>query len=251
VKATARQGARRDRLASSAPLTHEQEKLVMKQVRIIGLMLLSLLALGAFAASTALAEEGVLPPETFSGEGGAGKLQTLNNEFIECKKVSILEGKFLTEKEKDQHGLADLHFSGCTATIFKIPVNTLGDESGIILAKVLFLICLVEPVKLVFGILILPEETVHIEVPAAGELLLVKGAVIAELEGAGLKGKEFKYKLVGKEGHQTTALKCTINGKEFKHSYESANDKEAKDEHASQEGKFTIKFTKEVTLEDA
>jgi hypothetical protein len=225
----------------------------MKQVRIIGLMLLSLLALGAFAASAALAEEGVLPqPATFTGEGGVAKLETLSKTKIECKKVDILEGKFLVapEPNPDQHGLAVLHFSGCKAEGF-FPANTLGDGPEIILVPILFLICLVEPVKLVFGILILPEETVHIEVPSLGQLVLVKGAVIAELEGAGLKGKEFKYKLSGKEGHQEAALKCTINGKEFKHTYESANDKEAKDEHTSQEAKFTINFAKEVTLEDS
>jgi hypothetical protein len=221
----------------------------MKRFRIIGLMLLSLLALGAFAASTASAEEGVLPPETFTGTGGAGELATLGGSNIKCTKVDILEGKFL--EKSDEHGLAILHFSECKAETF-FPARTLGDESGIILVPILFLICLVEPVKLVFGILILPEETtVHVEVPSLGQLVLVKGAVIAELEGAGLKGKEFKYKLAGTKGDQTTALKCTILGKEFKHTYEAANDKEAKDEHASQEAKFTIKFTKEVELMDA
>jgi hypothetical protein len=222
----------------------------MRRLRIMGIALLALFALGAFAALAASAEEGVLPPETFTGEGGAVTFETLTKEATSCTKVSVLEGKFLTEKEKDQHGLANLHFSGCNEEGF-FPFNTLGDESGVVLFKVLFLICLVEPVKLVFGILILPEETVHIEVPSLGQLLLVKGAVIAELEGAGLKGKEFKYKLSGKEGHQIVALKCTINGKEFKHTLELANDKEAKDVHTSEEAKFTIKFAKEVTLEDA
>jgi hypothetical protein len=225
----------------------------MKQVRIIGLMLLALLALGSFAASAASAEEGVLPPSNFTGESKeTSTLETLNKEKISCTALSILEGKFLVapEPNPDQHGLANLHFSGCKAEGL-LSANTLGDEPGIILVKVLFLICLVEPVKLVFGVLILPEETVHIEVPFKSELVLVKGAVIAELEGLGLKGKDFKFRLVGKEGDQTVALKCEINGKKFEHTLVGANDSEKKvDVMASENAKFLILFEKEVELMD-
>jgi hypothetical protein len=225
---------------------HEQEKLLMKHVRIIGLMLLALFSLGAFAASAASAEEGVLPASTFTGTGGAGQLETLNKQKIECKEVSVLEGKFVAN---DKEGTANLHFTKCKAEGF-LPVNSLGDASEVILAKVKFTVCLVNSATLTFGMAITPSETVHIEVPSLAQLLLVKGTVIAELEGAGLKGKEFKFKLAGKEGDQTAALKCEVEGKKFAHTYESANDKEAKDEHASENAKFTIKFTEEVQLED-
>lgn len=219
----------------------------MKRLRIIGTALLALFALGAFAASMASAEEGLLPNATSSGEGGAGTLETTNKEKISCTKVSILEAKFL--EKSDQHGTANLHFTGCKAENI-VAANSLGDASEVILSKVLFLVCLVEPVKLVFGLLIQPLETEHIEIPFTKELALVKGAVIAELEGAGLAGKEFKYKLEGKEGKQTAALKCEINGKEFKHSFESVNDKKTPDFAASEKAKFTLKFTQEVELMD-
>jgi hypothetical protein len=50
----------------------------MKRLRTIGLMMFALLALGAFAASTASAEEGLLPTQEAkeaSGKGGAGRSQ--------------------------------------------------------------------------------------------------------------------------------------------------------------------------------
>ena len=221
----------------------------MRRLKITGLALLALFALGALAASMASGEEGVLPNANSTGEGGAATLETTNNESIKCTKVAILEGKFLTEKEKDQHGTANLHFTGCKAEGI-VPFNTLGDEKEVLLSKVLFLVCLVEPAKLVFGILIRSLETEHIEVPATKELILIKGAVIAELEGAGLKGKDFNYKLEGKAGVQKVATKCVINGKEFKHSLESANDKKATDLAVSETAKFLLLFEKEVEFMD-
>jgi hypothetical protein len=235
-----------------APQTHRQEKLPMKRLRIIGLMLLALLSLGAFAASMASAEEGVLPTEGFTGKGTAQTLETLSvegkeSEKIACTAVSILEGVFTNDKE----GTANLHFTGCTATALKVAVNSLGDEPKVILEKVNFTICLVEPKTLVFGIAITgAKDPVHIEVPAVKSLILVKGTVIAELEGAGLKGKAFKYKLSGEKGDQKFALKCEIEGKKFEHTYAAAKDSEAKDEHASQNGLFTLEFKNEVALMD-
>jgi hypothetical protein len=218
----------------------------MKRLRIIGLALLALLALGAFAASMASAIEGILPiTATGSGEGGEAKLETTAKESIVCKKVTILEIKFTT----DEKGTANLHFSNCLA-FGTLPVSSLGDESGIILSKVNVLVCLVEPKTLVFGLLIaaitLPE---HLEVPSVGQLLLVKGAVIARLEN-GNKGKEFLFLLKGKEGKQTEATECEILGSKFKHSFESANDKESKDLPASEEAHFTIKLNEAVEFMD-
>lgn len=222
----------------------------MKRLRIVGLLLLALFALGAFAASMASAEEGVLPAETSTGEGGKGALETLSGESIKCTKVSIKEAKFL--EKSDQHGTAKLEFSGCKAfALFtEVPANSLGDASEVILSNILYLICLVEPKTLVFGILIQPTATEHIEIPSLKALALVKGAVIAKKEGAELAGKEFKFSLKGKGGDQTEALSCEINGKKFSHSFESGLDS-GSDEHASEEAKFTLKFPKEVKLEDS
>jgi hypothetical protein len=224
----------------------------MRHLKIVGAALLALFALGAFAASMASAatEEGLLPNATSTGSGATTTLETLAKEKISCGTVSIKEAKFLTEKEKDQHGTAKLEFTKCLAEGLA-PANTLGDASGVILSNVLFLVCLVKSATLVFGLLIQPTATEHIEVPAVKELVLVKGAVIAELESTGLTGKEFSYNLEGKAGDQTKALECEINGIKFKHTFESANDKKTADEHASENGLFTLKFPETVSLEDS
>jgi hypothetical protein len=220
----------------------------MRRLRIIGLALLALFALGAFAASVASAEEGVLPEAiaiTGSGEGGTATLATTNKETVSCTKVAILEIKFTT----DQKGTATLHSTGCLAE-GALPFNSLGDASGVLLSKVSLLVCLVEPKTLVFGLLIaaitLPE---HIEVPSVGQLILIKGAVIAKSDSAN-SGKEFLYLLKGKEGKQTEATECSITGTTFKHSLESVNDKATKDLAASEEAHFTIKLNKEVEFMD-
>jgi hypothetical protein len=224
----------------------------MSRLRTIGLMMLALVALGAFTVSAASAVEGVSPPTNFSGTGGAAELATLGNEKITCTALKLLEGKFLTEKEQTQHGTANLHLSGCKVNEI-LPANTLGDEKEVILIKVLFLICLVISATLTFGILILPQEAAHIEVPSISALLLVKGSAIAQLEGAGLKGKVFQFVLKKKKempGDQETALECNINGKTFKHSLEAAKDSST-DEMTSLEVLFTITFDADVNFVDS
>jgi hypothetical protein len=213
----------------------------MKHLRIIGL---AVLVFGALAASTARAEEGIfIPPNTVtgSGEGGTATLETPNKEQVSCTKVAILELIFTTA----QKATANLHFEKCLAE-GALPANSLGDASGIILSKVNVLVCLVEPNALVFGLLIAaitsPE---HIEVPAVGQLVLVKGAVIAKSASAN-EGKEFKYSLKDKGGEQTEAMECEINKATFKHSLESINDGHSPDLKASEEAKFTVTLTKAV-----
>lgn len=221
----------------------------MKQLKMVGLMLLAVFALGAFAASTASAEEGLLPTQEAkeaSGEGGGGTLKTLGGEEIKCEKVSILNVLFLPKS--DIHGTADLHFKGCTA-LGLFEARTLLDEPGVILAKVLFLICLINSAALVFGILIEPTETVHIEVKALGTLVLVKGAVIAENLSTN-EGKEFKASLKGTNGDQEQAVSCEIAGKKLSHTLEAARDSATKDEMASETTSFTLKFGEVVKLMD-
>lgn len=225
----------------------------MKQLRMIGLMLLAVFALGAFAASTAFAEEGLLPQQkekVASGTGGAGTLETLAGKKITCEKVEILSILFL--KESDIHGTADLHFKGCKAeNLFS--ANTLLDEPGVILVKVLFLICLTKPAESKFGMLIEAEKeaTTHIEVPGLGQLLLVKGAVIAENTSAN-KGKEFVLNLEGSKGTQKVATSCEIAGKKLSHTLvaalDSGTDEDASENVPAATAKTTLKFTEEVEL---
>jgi hypothetical protein len=226
-----------------------QEDETMKRLRprILGLALLALVALGAVSASMASAEEGVLAPAAFTIKGGTATYLTLEKEEVKCKETAGA-GKFLTEKEKDQHATGSFTFKGCTA--LGLASNTLGDVSGTIKINVLFLICLVEPKTLVFGVLIQPTEApVHIEVPSVKALLLLKGAIIAELETTGLEGTEWNIVLKGKNGGQERPLTCEINGKVFKYSFESAIDTKA-DGMMSVEALAGVTFAEKVKLMD-
>jgi hypothetical protein len=213
----------------------------MKRLRIIGLGLLALFALGAFSASVAAGEEGVLPNANSTGTGSTVTYET-EKEKVTCTAVKISEGKFLTEKEKDQHGTATLDYTGCKAEGI-VGINTLGDEKEVILSKLLFLVCLVEPKTLQFGLLIQPIATEHLEIPTTKQLLLQKGSVIAAGEKV-LAGKEFLFLLKGEKGKPIEALKCEINKKVFTHTFELALDSEAKDKPASLTAHFTLTFEK-------
>jgi hypothetical protein len=231
----------------------------MKRLRTIGLTLLALLALGAFAASTASAEEGLLGPaegEENSGKGGAGTLESVSKSKTSCKAVSILEVKLLPKS--DIHGTADLHFTGCTA--FGFPINSLGDASGVVLMYVLFLVCLLANLTfhLVLSILgeKLLEETgsVHTEVPALGLLLRITGAIIATnlsgLKGDKSEGKVFKFELKGKEGKQEVATSCEIAGKKLTNTLQAELNENGKPEALSWNATFELEFKAKSELMD-
>jgi hypothetical protein len=219
----------------------------MYQIKGIGRVLLVLFSLAMLCATTASAEEGTLPQQTkpFTiASGGEAIIENLNKEPIKCTGFTG-EGTFLTKS--DQHATGTLTYTGCKASGFS--ANTLGTTSGIIKYPTLFLICLVEPKPLAFGMLIEPTESpVHIEVPALKVLLLLKGAVIA-LNLSPLSGKEFLLDLVATGGDQETALECKINEETFKHSLETGIDTKA-DTMASEEAAITVKFGEVVELMD-
>jgi len=215
------------------------------RLRILGLALLALFVLGALMAGMASAEEGVLPPSNFTIKGGKQTLGNLAEEEIACGEVTG-SGKFLTEKETDQHATGTLDFSNCAFAGFSF--NTLGDASGVVLTKVLYLVCLTEPKTLLFGLLILfLENPVHIEVPSLKELLLTKGYVIGTLVQAGeLEGTAF---LVSFNETDKAKGKCTINGTEFKSTYEEAFDTKA-DIDAFRKGEATVTFAEKLKFMD-
>jgi hypothetical protein len=218
----------------------------MKQLKTIGLALFALAMLGAFAASVAGAEEGILPTvtaETFKISGGAFVLETLGGEAVTGTAISG-EGTFATKS--DQKATGTFTFTRCKASGFAC--NTLGAASGTVVTAVNFLICLINSAKLVFGVLIEPKETVHIEIPSLKVLLLVKGAVIAENLSAN-KGTAFEFTLAGSKGDQKTALSCELNGKTFKHSFEDGIDTKA-DSDASASANATVTYTETVELMD-
>jgi hypothetical protein len=245
-----RHGLDRHALAlAGAGRIHDTGGVLMKPLTIIGLVLMALFALGAFTAGTAMAlEEGVLPNANFTGTGGVQLLETLGGENITCTALNILEGRF--NAGSDDEGTANLHYTGCTGPL-GLAFNSLGDEAKVVLQKVKFTICLINSPELKFGIAIEAiEKPFHIEIPGLGALLLINGLVIAELEGAGTKGKEFKDKLSGTKGDPLSALKCEALGKTFTYNYALAKDSAKEDEHASWNSSFTLKFEKEVAFED-
>jgi hypothetical protein len=227
----------------------------MKRLRILGLSLLALFALGAIAANMALAEEGVLPPTNFKIKGGLQILENLNKEKIECTAVTGT-GVPDAVNNKDTHSTGTLDFTGCKSAGF--PANTLGDNPETILSEVLYLVCLFgEGTKLDWGVLVEPKNApVHIEVPALKILILVKGAIIGELltKLAGVllegqpKGKEFGVDFLKED--VTTRTKCSLKGLgPWTATYEAGIDTKP-DVDAWQVGESDIIFEKEVEFMD-
>jgi hypothetical protein len=95
----------------------------MHRFKLVGLALLAVFALAAVVASAASAEAPlilVLPGETtagltFSGSGGASKLETLTKKTITCTKTEVnATFNAIVGKETDSEtGNATIDFSGC------------------------------------------------------------------------------------------------------------------------------------------
>lgn len=171
----------------------------MKRLKSIGGALLALFALGAIVASSASAVDGFLPLsiKTFIFLGKNWISETHNKEQIKCETLGG-SGAF----ENDHHGTALFDFLGCEVVGF--PTFSLGEKTpkvvkeALILVPVLFLICLIDSAKKTFGIFFELKGTIHLQVNAIGDLIEVKGSVIAELLTT--KGKLFVSDLNGKEG---------------------------------------------------
>jgi hypothetical protein len=229
--------------------------MTMKRLRILGLSLLALLALGAVVANMALAEEGVLPPSNFTIKGGTQALENLNKESLTCTSVTGT-GVPDTVNNKDTHFTGTLDFTGCKSAGF--PANTLGDPTETILLEVLYLLCLFgEGTKLDWGVLVEPKNApVHIEVPSLKILLLVKGAIIGELltklAGVLLEGqpKGTAFGVVFLKEDTTTRTKCSLKGLgPWTSTYEAGLDTKA-DVDAWRVGEADITFEKEVEFMD-
>jgi hypothetical protein len=220
----------------------------MKRLRTPGLALLAPLALGLLVCSVAFGAEGIAPlgKKGFTLNGGAVTLENVAGEVIKCEKVKG-EGAF----KNGQEGTGVLDLEGCV--IFgSFAINSLGDLSKVILEKIVVTVCLVTPSALLFGIVIRPEETQHLEVPSLGALLLLKGSVIAHNLSGGGPSKEFEVDLAGSKGVQKQALSCEIEGKKFTHNLEFAPDSSSKDDNASESVvKLVIAFKELEELVDA
>ena len=197
----------------------------MKRFRIIGLSLLALLALGAFAASTASAVEGVLPlaKKGFTLLSQTAILETTSGSAIECTELKG-SGKFTSDIE----GTATFDFLGCSIANF--PAFSLGDtipteiKTALILIPITFQICLIHSAELQFGIFVKLNESVHVDALALGDLVVLSGAVIGELPTKSgtlgelkFRGTKGKQEVAGKcidekGGEKVTDLKASING---------------------------------------
>ena len=148
----------------------------MRHLKLITAALVAIAAITALTATAALGAqaEGFLPITSFTGKGGEGKVETLGGKVTTCKAFTVTGGA-----ETDSHGTATIDYTGCTAFgIFA--ATSLGEASGTILAPSLWLLCLIEPKTLTYGIWLESKAPVHIE--AGGKLVELEGGVIGSIE---------------------------------------------------------------------
>jgi hypothetical protein len=219
----------------------------MKRFKPIGLLLLAIFALTAFAASTASAEEGFLPKQEKGNLlGGESKLEAEGAPAIICKKLD--ESKFTFTSDK--HGSGTVHWLECKASVF--PANSLGDASEVILVATELLVCL-DPKnaegKLLANFGVAGEVSgVHLEVPALGVLVEVNGRALGTIEG--VKAKLFGSKFEGEKGKQTVT-ECLEGANVKKHTLTSSeNHGPAKAASENVVGGL-IQFPAEVELMDS
>jgi hypothetical protein len=212
----------------------------MKHIKLIAAAIMALAAITATTAATAYANqaEGFLPTTSFIGTGKGGSLATLGGKEIKCTGTNILSGTM----ETDSHGVVDIHFTGCTAFgIFT--ANSLGDSSGTILSVNLYLICLIEPKKLEFGIFLEPKTPVHIE--AGGILVTVQGGLIGTItpNAKGLK-KTVSFK---QKGGDTTPTSCTGTDGKTKTANQTTTEDKGTPSSSALEGSATVESQSGLT----
>jgi hypothetical protein len=182
----------------------------MRLFKIIGALAV-VLAFSAVAVATASAAETLwkwLPGsvgETFKGGSKEATLSFKEEEktlTVTCKKstISLTEPETKVASELIKEGSTEgkdatlalfiVDFEGCT--FLGLAVNSTGDKAGIILTHIEAHNCMIGKGK--FGLLLIPLQ-VHLEVPAAKALILIRGAVIGELLGAAEGTKVLTYKL--------------------------------------------------------
>jgi hypothetical protein len=182
----------------------------MRLFKIIGALAV-VLAFSAVAVATASAAETLwkwLPGsvgETFKGKSGPAELKSTDEGkalTIPCKEstISLTEPETKVVSELIKEGATEgkdatlslfvVDFKGCKT--LGLGINSAGDKTEVILVHIEAHNCMIEKGK--FGLLlkILP---IHLEVPAAKVLILVRGAVIGQLLGAKEGEKVLTYKL--------------------------------------------------------
>jgi hypothetical protein len=172
----------------------------MKRLRILGLSLLALFALGALAASSSSALEGLLPlNQSFTVLSKTVLFESANKEKVACGET---KGSGKAENNSNTHGTVTLDFLKCEVLGF--PIFSLGEKEpkevkeALILVEFLYLICLLA--NLVFHIFFTIDKPVHTEVPALGILSNLTGSFIGTFLTT--KGKLLVVDFTGKEGKQ-------------------------------------------------
>jgi hypothetical protein len=180
----------------------------MRRLRILGLMLMAVFALGAVAAASASAlekeEAGLLTltaltePLVFeNSEGGAGVLNVgAEGKAINCTGIKVLGSLGAASQTHVTLGTADLHFTGCKRKELTCKSST--DEKEIILASVdVHLInVLSAEKKLQPGVAFTPKEnivitcgTAIVEVKQTLKCLIVKASLTEEVKHFGVDCK--------------------------------------------------------------
>jgi hypothetical protein len=226
------------------------EEHIMKSLKLIGLSLLALFALGAFATS-AFAEEGFLEkPTTANVLGGLSLLEEEGGiAAIHC---ALLDASTITFSNA-KHAKGILHWLKCT--VLGAEIHSLGspEGSGEILVPVLFLVCLdakgAAGLIDAFGISGEVEGTAHIEAPALGILVEIKGAALGAVLTSG-KAKLFSVEFKGSKGKQTVTECLEGATKKVHNLLASTNHEKFKPASENVEGGLA-QFTKEVELMDS
>jgi hypothetical protein len=221
----------------------------MKSLKLIGLSLLALFALGVFAAASASAEEGFLPtPTTANVLGGESVLATeAFGSEIKCGKLDASTITF----SNDKHATGTLHWLECT--LLGSDIHSLGAKAKEILVAISFLGCL-DPksgATLVdeFGVSGEVQGTAHLEAPALGVLVEVAGAALGAVLTKG-KAKLFSVEFKGSKGKQTVTECLEGANKKVHNLIASTNHGEFKPASENVVGGL-VQFTKEVELEDS
>jgi hypothetical protein len=222
----------------------------MKRMKLIGLMLLAVFALGAFAAATASAEEGFLPTQKTGNALGGESTLNAGGISIVCKKLEESAITFTNDKT----GTGTLRWTGCKAAgLFAMKsLGATGAEE--VLAPVKFLICLdaKNGTTLVdnFGIAGEVVGKLHLEVPAVGQLTLITGTVLGAILTAG-PAKLYSMEFLGAKGKQTITS-CLQGATTLTHNLMTEENENGKPVASSENVTGgLLQFKEEVKLEDS
>jgi hypothetical protein len=168
----------------------QKEQLMMKQLKILGLMVVAAFALGAAASGAASAVTMTLP--SFSvvtgGTGTSGAAQFFGAASIKCTSGAGV-GSGINSKMSTSTG----EFKGCT--VLGEECHSLGDKGGVILGSGTQQLVLVTLAGVDSHLVLLEGPEVHIECKTLSTLIIVKGDVLGSITGS---GKTFTVKVNAK-----------------------------------------------------